>query len=147
MGTPTPDDVLEAIHQVMHAFRARQYRVLRDSPQGDGLTHLEGKLLGFFARHPGATQSELAAHSGKDKGQLARLIGGLRERGLLEATVDEGDRRALRLQLSAEGAAAHQALQKQSRKVAAAAMADLSAQEREQLLALLGRVKARLDGD
>jgi hypothetical protein len=35
---------------------------------------MEGKVLGFFARHPGATQRDLAQHSGRDKAQLARLI-------------------------------------------------------------------------
>ncbi|MGA0609659.1 MarR family winged helix-turn-helix transcriptional regulator [Caldimonas sp. KR1-144] len=138
-----PDDVLEAVHAVMHAWRARQYRVLRDGPHD--LTHMEGKLLGFFARHPGATQSELAAHSGRDKGQLARLVGSLRERGLLEATVDENDRRAVHLQLTADGAAVHQALQRQGRRLSAAAVAGLSATEREQLVALLGKVLAQLE--
>ena len=48
------DDVLEAIHQVMHQYRAQQYRVLRDGPHK--VTHMESKVLGFFGRHPGATQ-------------------------------------------------------------------------------------------
>lgn len=142
-GAAAPDDVLEAVHAVMHAWRARQYRVLRDGPHD--LTHMEGKLLGFFARHPGATQSELAAHSGRDKGQLARLVGSLRERGLLEARVDENDRRAVHLQLTVDGAAVHQGLQRQGRRLSAAAVAGLSAAEREQLVALLGKVLAQLE--
>ena len=67
------DEVVESIHAVMHLYRARQYRTLREGPSD--LTHLEGKVLGFFGRHPGATQSDLVAHSARDKGQLARLIG------------------------------------------------------------------------
>lgn len=137
------DAVIEAIHAAMHAFRAHQYRGQDDVPHG--LTHLEGKVLGFFARHPGATQSELAAHSGRDKGQLARLIGGLKERGLLQATVDENDRRALRLRLTVEGEAVQQSLHRRGRRLAAVATAGLSADERRQLVALLERVRQQLD--
>jgi DNA-binding MarR family transcriptional regulator len=137
------DEVVEAIHAVMHLYRSRQYRVLRDGEHGT--THLEGRVLGFFARHPGATLSELAAHSGRDKGQLARLVGGLRERGLLEARVDEADRRNQRLHLTPEGEAAQQLLRREGRKVAAAAVRGLSPQERQQLLALLARVHANLE--
>ena len=136
------DEVLEAIHAVMHLYRARQYRVLRDGEHD--VTHLESKVLGFFAHHPGATLSELSAHSGRDKGQLARLVGGLRERGLIEARVDEADRRNQRLHLTPEGEQAQQLVKREGRKVATAAVRGLSVQERQQLLELLGRVHANL---
>lgn len=96
------DEVMEALHAVMHAFRSRQHRQLRDSVQEVG--PMEIRALRFFARHPGATQRELVAHSGRDKGQIARLLASLRERGLLEARADEQDRRCTRLQLSPAGA-------------------------------------------
>ena len=138
-----PDDVMESIHTVMHLFRAQQYRALRGGPHE--LTHMDSKVLGFFARHPGATQSDLAAHSGRDKGQLARLIGGLKERGLLQAQADEEDRRTVRLSLTPQGRASQQALQRQGRRVANTAVAGLSAEERAQLVALLRRVRSNLE--
>lgn len=139
----TPDDdVLESIHAVMHQYRAQQYRVLRDGPHD--ITHMESKVLGYFGRQPGATQSDLAQHSGRDKAQLARLIKGLRERGLLLAEADEADRRNLRLTLSAEGQAVQRALQQQARRLGASAVAGFSEQEQQTLLALLQRVKANL---
>jgi hypothetical protein len=66
------DDVLECMHAIMHLYRSTQHRSLRDGP--NDLAHMEVKALGFFARHPGATQSELVAHSGRDKAQVARQI-------------------------------------------------------------------------
>lgn len=138
-----PQDVLELVHAVMHLYRARQYRVLRDGPHD--LTHMEGKVLGFFARHPGATLSELVAHTGRDKGQLARLVGGLKERGLLEARTDEADRRSVRLALSVEGQGVHQTLRRQSNRLSAAAVAGLSLAERQQLLALLHKLHEQLE--
>ncbi|MFT4046546.1 MAG: MarR family transcriptional regulator [Solimonas sp.] len=135
--------MFEAIHNVMHLYRAQQYRALREAPLE--LTHMEGKALGFFARRPGATLSDLVAHSGRDKGQLARLIGGLRERGLLDARADAGDRRTLRLQPTARGRALQASLGERAHRVADVAVSGLSASERRQLLELLARVRANLE--
>ena len=142
---PSPEALFEAIHTVMHRYRANQYRVLRDG--GHDLTHMDGKVLGYFARHPGATQKDLAQQSGRDKGQLARLIGGLRERGLLDARPDPADRRNVLLQLTPAGRDVHQALDRQARKLATLAVADLDAHDRRQLYALLLKVDANLGGD
>ena len=139
------DDVLELVHTVMHRYRSQQYRFLRDGPHD--ITHMDGKVLGFFARHPGTTQKDLAQHSGRDKAQLARLIKGLRDRGLLAAEADEADRRNVRLSLTAEGRAVQRALQQQARKLGAAAVAGLSTAEQQQLSALLKRVAVNLEGE
>jgi DNA-binding MarR family transcriptional regulator len=139
------DDVLESVHALMHQYRSQQYRVLRDGPHA--LTHMESKVLGFFGRHAGATQSDLAQHSGRDKAQLARLIKGLRERGLLVVQADAADRRTVRLSLSADGQAVQKALQQQARVVSRAAVAGLTSAQHRQLLDLLQRVRANLDAN
>lgn len=135
--------VFEAIHTIMHLYRARQYRELRDGAHD--LTHLEGKVLGFFARHPGATQSDLIAHSGRDKAQLARLVRTLRDKDLLEATVDEADRRSTRLHVTEAGKAISRTLLRGGEKLAQVAVAGLDDGERRQLLALLEKVRGNLD--
>jgi DNA-binding MarR family transcriptional regulator len=137
------DDVVELVHTVMHQLRSLQYQALRDGPLT--LTHMESKVLNYFGRQPGATQSDLVQHSGRDKAQLARLIKGLRERGLLTSEADEMDRRNLRLTLTAEGHGLLKSLQQQTRKVNALAVAGLSVTEREQLRALLQRLRDNLD--
>ena len=137
------DAVLELVHTVMHQFRSRQYQVLRDGLHD--VTHMESKVMGFFAHHPGATLSDLAQHSGRDKAQLARLVKGLRERALLDAAADAVDRRNVHLTLSAEGHAVQQALRREGRTLNARAVDGLSAKEQAQLVELLGRVKANLD--
>ena len=139
------DDVLELVHALMHEYRALQYRVLRDGPHD--ITHMDAKVLGFFARHPGATQSDLAQHSGRDKAQLARLIKGLREQGLLDGVADEDDRRNLRLTLTDDGRVVQKVLRTQARRLSARAIAGLNAAEHGQLVALLRRVKDNLDRD
>lgn len=136
-------DVFEAIHAIMHLYRSQQ---LRASQAGtSALTHMENKVLGYFGRHPGATQRDLAAHSGRDKAQLARLIGGLRDRGLLDAVAAQEDRRSTRLSLSAAGQAVYAELRRHGATLSGLALTGLNAGERAQLLALLARVQDNLD--
>ncbi len=136
--------VFEAIHTIMHMHRAQQ---LRASQQGGApLTHMENKVLGYFGRHPGATQRDLAVHSGRDKAQLARLIGGLRDKGLLDAVPSTGDRRSTCLQLTDAGRAVHAELRTHGAALAQAALTGLEEREQAQLLALLDRVQANLAG-
>jgi DNA-binding MarR family transcriptional regulator len=131
----SPDDLLDLVHTVMHEYRALQYRFLRDGPHD--ITHMDGKVLAFFAAHPGATQSDLVAHSGRDKAQLGRLIKGLKERGLLDAKSDVTDRRSMRLSLTATGRDVHAALQRQAKHLSAKAVAGLDAAQQRQLAKLL----------
>ncbi|MGY0195206.1 MarR family winged helix-turn-helix transcriptional regulator [Leptothrix sp. BB-4] len=136
-------DVLEAVHGLMHAVRAHQHRAMRDG--GHELSPMEGKLLGHLARHPGTAQSELVTHWGRDKGQIARMVNGLKERGLVDALPDEQDRRIQRLHLTDTARVLHEAVHRERRRLAALAVSGLDADERAQLLALLARVRANLD--
>lgn len=136
------EDVFESIHSVMHLYRAQQYRALREG--GHDLTHMENKVLGFVAAHRGATQRDLVASFGRDKAQLARLIKTLRDKALLCGQVDEQDRRSLRLQLTAEGEAVHEAVQRQGRQLNKAAIDGLSSEQCGALLQLLATIKTNL---
>lgn len=140
----TEDGVLDVIHHVMHQYRAQQFRVLRDGPHD--VTHMDSKVLGFFGRRPGATQSDLAQHTGRDKAQLARLIKGLRDQGLLHGEVDPNDRRNTCLTLTESGQAVRRALQQQGKRLNTAAVAGMDSAERSQLLSLLQRVSQNLAG-
>lgn len=135
-------DVLELVHSVMHLYRSQQYQVLRDGPHD--VTHMESKVLHFFGHHAGATQSELAQHSGRDKAQLARLIKGLRDGGLLNGEVEEADRRSVKLSLTPDGHAVLRSLQQQGRRLNERAVDGMSPTEVKQLTALLQRVRANL---
>ena len=140
---PPADDVFASIHTIMHLFRAEQYQVLRKGRYH--LTHMEGKILGFFSRRPGATLRDLVAHLKQDKGQLARLIRSLKDQGLLETQAGARDRRSIPLQATGEGRRVHQILQRQVRKLSGVAVNGLNASEREQLAILLNKVQSNLE--
>ena len=136
------DEVLELMHAVMHQVRARQLRGSGGSP--NDIAPMEGKVLGFFSRQPGATQSDLVAHTGRDKGQIARLIAGLKDKGLLQAQPDAQDGRVTRLHLSEAAQAMHLDVQRQRQKLSALAMAGMSAEKKRQLKELLQTMHSNL---
>jgi DNA-binding MarR family transcriptional regulator len=136
------EGLLDLVHSVMHRYRSQQYQVLRDSPSA--ITHLESKVLGYYQREPGNTQADLARDSGHDKAQLARLIGSLRERGLLKGEPSSSDARRVILKLTPAGQTLLKTLERQTRKLHAQATAGLSESEQRLLLALMRRVKANL---
>ena len=142
---PPAEEAFELIHAIMHLHRSQQLRSLDDEPSE--LTHMEGKALAYIARHPGASQSELVLRSRRDKAQIARLIGNLRERGLLETRVDEQDRRSQRLQLTASGQCLHETQQERGRKLARQGMSRLSTEESRLLVYLLQKVEQSLRAD
>ena len=148
--TPVPSapDVLELMHTILHLVRSghpRPVGATGEDEEGAGKVGLmERKAIGFFARNPGATPSDLAAHSGRDKGQLARLLANLRERGLLEAQPDAEDRRVMRLYPTEKARQLHAEVQAQRRALAVCAVAGFSAAEQENLLQLLQRVEHNL---
>lgn len=136
-----PADLLESMHELMHLVRQQHAR--HAAPDG-AVSPLEGKVLGYFSRHPGATLSDLVAYAGRDKGQLARLVGGLRERGLLLSEPDPADKRVSRLRPSPEAQQLHAQVQRERRALSARAAAGLSAAEQAQLRALLAKLRAHL---
>ncbi|WP_229215419.1 MarR family winged helix-turn-helix transcriptional regulator [Duganella sp. CY15W] len=139
------EQVFDAIHSIMHLYRARQLRGLRDTPHE--ITHMEYKALGFFSRHPGATQGDLVAHSGRDKAQLARLLKGLRDKELLDAAADQADRRITRLTLSAQGQKIFNSLNQLGTQASGAAVDGMSAAQLTQLQTLLQQIRDNLEAD
>ncbi|MDY7577462.1 MarR family transcriptional regulator [Herbaspirillum sp. RTI4] len=141
--SPAADAVFEAIHAVMHLYRSSRSQAFREDERD--VTHMESRVLDYFARHPGAAQSDLVIHSGRDKAQVARLVRGLRERGYLDAQEDEKDRRSIRLQLTAEGHDLHQQFRRSGKQILEHAVEGLSPQQREDLVQLLRTVQANLE--
>lgn len=142
-NTPEPagETVFEQMHEIMFLFRSLFQQRLRED--GGDIPGMASKVLGFFARHPGRTQMDLVQHSGRDKGQVARLVKDLTERGLLQrGDATSGQRRGLHL--TEQGVVMHRRLQRQRSQLANKLIAGLSTQELAQLNRLLAKLKAPL---
>lgn len=143
VGNRGADDILEAVQAVSHLVRARQLQVLRGAQED--LTPLEARVLFYFAHHPNGTLGELTEHAGRDKGQLGRLVSGLRERGWLLGETDPADRRVIRFTLTDQALLRQNSMTNQRSELTASASRGLAAGERQQLLALLGRIRENLE--
>ena len=132
------NELLERLHRLMSRFKRHMHSVLRD--ETEVLAPMEARTLDFFSRHLGATQSDLAAHAGRDKAQIARVVKVLIEGDLLQARPDPGDGRSQRLHLTTSGQAVQRRLRQHRARFEADLLADLSAAERHQLFQLLDRL-------
>jgi DNA-binding MarR family transcriptional regulator len=139
---PAPD-VFDAMHRVMHAYRAHMVRAM--AAVHPELTFNEVRALQFIGRHPGATQKELVAHSGADKAQVARMVGLLQDKGWLEVSPHAADKRSRCLALSAQGDTLFKALRAGRQAVSARLLANCDSATQNQLVALLERLHANLD--
>lgn len=136
------ETLIEAVHQVMHGFRSRQYEVLTGGAVE--ITHMENKVLGFFTRNPGASQSEFVEASGRDKAQVARLIKQLREQGLLEMSVDEKDRRQQKLTVTSQGRSLYEKLKRAEKALCSKAVEGLDDVQAQLVVELLAKIQRNL---
>ena len=135
MSSSFAADVFEVLHDLMHLFRARLLQSLeRIQP---GLTFNEFRILMHTGRHPGITQKELVEHSHTDKAQMARMLTQLQDKGWLERSASEADKRVRCLQLSAQGQQLFAQLKNQREQIAAELLRDFPANQQKQLRELL----------
>ena len=135
MSSSLAADVFEVLHDLMHQFRARLLQSLeRIQP---GLTFNEFRILMHAGRHPGITQKELVEHSHTDKAQMARMLTQLQDKGWLERSASEADKRVRCLQLSAQGLQLFAQLKNQREQIAAELLRDFPVEQQTQLRELL----------
>ena len=135
MSSSLAADVFEVLHDLMHLFRARLLQSLeRIQP---GLTFNEFRILMHTGRHPGITQKELVEHSHTDKAQMARMLTQLQDKGWLERSASEADKRVRCLQLSAQGQQLFAQLKNQREQIAAELLRDFPVEQQTQLRELL----------
>jgi len=106
---------------------------------------MEGKVLRYFANHPGSTLKDLGGNVLRDKGQLAKLINALKAKGYLMAKTDEIDKRHVRLELTKQGAQVQRQLRLRTQQLADKACLGLSAKQRQDLLDLVDHMSNNLN--
>tara|TARA_R110002167_G_scaffold8994_2_gene41270 strand:- start:19890 stop:20348 length:459 start_codon:yes stop_codon:yes gene_type:complete len=145
MNKQISDDIFEAIAALNHQIRSRHHQASRD--QGAAIAGMEFKALRYIASqtsHQGATQKDLVERSGRDKGQIARVIGNLKKQGLVHAIADEQDKRISRLILTTAGQQLYASFKQVNNEVAEQAISGLTLTECQTLLGLLSKVNNNL---
>ncbi|WP_221796781.1 MarR family winged helix-turn-helix transcriptional regulator [Oceanobacter mangrovi] len=136
-------DIFDAISELSHNLRSQHHQASRE--QGSNVAGMGFKALAFIASHEGATQKDLVERSGRDKGQIARIVTELKNQQLVEAIADSKDRRISRLRATAQGQALAQQFESRHTELAERAVSSLDQQQCEQLLALLKQLNINLD--
>jgi MarR family transcriptional regulator, transcriptional regulator for hemolysin len=109
-----------------------------------GLTRSQWWVLNYVFRHPGVTQSELAAILEVERATLGRLLDRLQAKGWVRREDDARDRRAWRVHLTATADPVMRKLRHQAFGLRRDALAGLSAAQREQFVDALLAIKANL---
>lgn len=112
---------------------------------GLNVTPEQWVVLFHLHRSQGPTQSELGDRTVKDKPTVTRILDRLEAKGLASRRRDDKDRRSQRIYLTPAGESMLQRLMPLVRAFAARIFGDVTPQERQALLAALGRIGSRLD--
>jgi DNA-binding MarR family transcriptional regulator len=135
---PLADRLLDTVSRT-----ARRIRIEMRRHDEAGLTVPQFRALRFVARNPGTDLTGLASFLGMSLSSASPFVGRLERSGLLERTVDPGERRRLRLHLTAAGQDVVDRAVEATRAWLAAELRDLTAADRRRLddgLALLHRI-------
>lgn len=133
-------EVFDRMHGLMHS--QGRYMQQAVSADGNGLGPMEMRCLRHVAHHEGTTQSDLVVHSGRDKAQIARLVKGLIERGLVQSQPHPQDGRSQVLSATPEGLALQRKMQAHRARFETQLLAGFSADETALLIELLTRLQA-----
>jgi MarR family transcriptional regulator, transcriptional regulator for hemolysin len=109
-----------------------------------GITRGQWLVLTRLHRRPGASHSELAEMMEVEKATAGRMIDRLVANGWVERRTQRDDRRVKRVYLTREAERVHKRIWRVAEATVEAALADLSASESKQLMALLQRIKKTL---
>ena len=143
MNSPTPAE--PTLAELVTAVAGRLRSAWRDWLAPWGLSPHQGRALLVVALTPGLRPTDLASRLRISPRSVTEVVDGLVQAGLLERTPDPRDRRAVSLDLTAEGHAQVRAIQQSREQVAGTLFDTLSARDREQLQRILGSLVA--DGE
>jgi DNA-binding MarR family transcriptional regulator len=111
-----------------------------------GMSLTQCKVLVFLSRNEGATQAKLAELSDTDPMTLVRVLDRMQRDDWIERRPDPLDRRAHRLHLKPASEPVLAEIMRIGEKARNEALAGISADEREQMMILLEKVRSNLVG-
>jgi DNA-binding MarR family transcriptional regulator len=138
MTTPT-DDQLASLGAAFDAF-ARRYKLLDALGSEQQLNELDKQTLLYVADHPGCGPTDVARFLSVPNTTISSSTDRLAKRGLLERHRPEGDRRAVALQLSADGKARADAIAMAHRDLYRRMLQPLSPAERKTFIRMIMKI-------
>jgi MarR family transcriptional regulator, organic hydroperoxide resistance regulator len=127
-----------------HAYRAF-VRALAAKLDPHGIATGEWSALRVLWQEEGLSQVDLAQRMRVERASLTGVLTNMQAKGLIDRQVDRGDRRKVKIGLTARGRAMRKALLPYGADINAAAISGMTAAEVAQLRRLLGRVIGNLE--
>lgn len=115
-------------------FYTRRLGILRSDFLDSGMSLTEARVLYELANRKGTTASELVGGLGLDPGYVSRVLKSFEERGIVERSPLERDRRARLIRLTGEGRRRFAALDAQQTREVEAIIDGLDSDRRRLLL-------------
>lgn len=141
---PPPFAADSLTYQLFHTVRVLG-RAVESRAQAAGLNRSRGMVLGHLAhRTEGVTAAELRRCLGVTAASMSRLLSDMERDGLLQRTPHPADARAMLIHLTDAGRAMMQTFPAVVAEIEQTAFAGFSARERDQLRALLERLRTNL---
>ncbi len=119
-------------------------RAFNARTRSSGITALQWRLITYLKRHAGIRQGPLAELIEVEPITLSRMVDRLAEADLVERRPDPTDRRAWQLYLTPRAADLLNEMRSVAEQLTEDATEGLNAGERDQLIALVERVRANL---
>jgi DNA-binding MarR family transcriptional regulator len=139
--SPAPEVAEFAGQLLFRLWRASHTRTA-DALQSIGLTTALFALLNYLRAHEGANQQQIGSAMGIDPSTMVSLIDQLEGAGLAERRPHPQDRRARAVRITAKGRRALERGRQLAKDVEGDVLQGLTAGERRQLVALLGKAFA-----
>lgn len=151
MSVPTPTasaPSARSLGLLIHMIRGELVRALESALQreGIGLRFTQFLALKHLALDGPMGAGDLARALDHDAGAMTRVIDQLEAKGYARRQPNEQDRRSLRIAVTDAGMAAWRQIAQTHQHVLERAQQDLSQDERVQLMCLLERIHATLQG-
>lgn len=131
------------VNYMARLFAQALYRRIRPH----GVTRGQFPVLLMLWEQEGLTQTRLAEALAVEQPTMANTLKRMERDGLIQRAADPQDRRQARVHLTARGSGLQAALTSSAREANAAALQGLSAEDRQQFLALARRVISNLERD
>jgi DNA-binding MarR family transcriptional regulator len=142
LSTPRPQDVLESLMSLFGGIK----RAMRHGLGADAtVPPMLLRVLQLCERQAGITQQGLARLTGRDKGQVARMVKELLELGLLQREDHPDDRRSHCLRPTAAGLAAVRHFEQTEATVARWLLDGMTAGDLKSLQRQLASLQQRID--
>jgi DNA-binding MarR family transcriptional regulator/N-acetylglutamate synthase-like GNAT family acetyltransferase len=134
---------VEAIRR-FNRFYTRLIGLLEEGVLRSPFTLAEARVLYEIAHQDEATATDVAQALGLDAGYLSRILSGLQQRGMVEKTVSESDRRRQLLSLTADGRTVFTELNAASHDEIATLLTELSEPDQAQLVEAMAHIERLL---